>query len=268
MPKHFFEELLKKEYNIDKEICNIDDLFYKECRSNSIDYQIKKNFMSWTDRNNFITYLQMKEETGINKIIKQARNKNNVFIEDFIFYLEFVINILSSNISFDDDKYKFYIFENIKNILDSINFTSKHVDKHYIIVPKNFETEKAAEIVSDSDKNIAEKIYLYNHRDLQGNTFEKAIILSRLYMYYEKIEEKLKKNNFSNLSKKIGELSNSLNVRHAPKDKAEIILKNVSPEILEDWYDKLFELYIMAIIFSNYLDIKVDVEEIKSKINL
>ena len=46
-----------------------------------------------------------------------------------------------------------------------------------------------------------------------------------------------------------------------------IILNNMTAEEQEEWYDKLFKLYLSAIILHAYMELKPDINELKKKLN-
>ena len=158
--------------------------------------------------------------------------------------------------------------ENIENILEVYNYKIEKLKdkKMLIIVPKLYEIELTVNIIREP--NLCENIIMYNHYSNKGNVFNKAIILSRLYMYYENKLEKVIKNFNKTLNEEITEMSNKLKIRHdKPKTKEEIVVANMSDEELESWYDKLFSMYLRTVILEENLKIKPDVEELRKRLN-
>ena len=65
----------------------------------------------------------------------------------------------------------------------------------------------------------------------------------------------------------LGMLFNNTDIRHySGTNKAmHAKFKTLSPEKQEEWYDRIYELFLTAILTNNYVDIKNDIKELKNE---
>lgn len=272
---NFMEQLINREFCFAEEILSINKLLNESSHKEyypfgfeSIERVAAMRFRPWRHRNNYIELAQMKNGMGIISIINNARKNLGITINEFIYYAEYALNICGLCSKYKPHENINIIIENISNILDYCNYTIELVKEKevYIIIPKDYETELAINIVKEP--NLCENILVYHHHTNKGKVFNKAIILSRLYMYYEKILEKTISSINKTLDNEISELSNKLKIRHdKPNTKEEIIVANMTDEELEYYYDILFALYLRAVILVDNLKVKPELEELRKKLN-
>ena len=275
----FFEKYIAKELDFSEEIDNIETLLLKpDDDYYSIYSQIDEDFLLCDKnlRRTAISLEDFKNKTGIQYIINKIKGRYIISFDEFIEYIEFVktllneFNCLTAEYRFNL-KYVKAINENIETILDKINFQIIYIKisgSSYFArcVEKDYKVSQSAELIDN--ENLAEKIYMYNHHSLKGNIYEKAIILSRLYMHYEKNLKKEIKNINSTLDNEITEISNKLKIRHdKPKSKENIVVGNMTNEELEYWYDQVYALYLRDIILVENLKIKPDLEKLRKRLN-
>ena len=269
--KAFIENLLERKYNFNDEILAINRLFTMVKYYESIKTHCSKKFLSWKHRNNFISLSDMCDSLGISDIEKKAKNKlQQNTLEDLIVYCEYITNIM--NISNDfilnrDNYFAESIKQNIRNILNCINYEIRYFksEDYFKILEKDWQVTEAAEIVQD-DHNLGELIYEYRHHSLKGKLYDKADRLCRLYKYFEGIAGKLKSNQHANLASDIGALCDKLDIRHKPSKSEKIVIDGLTQEELENWYDELFKLFLQAIIISDFIDKRKDINELKVKL--
>ncbi len=273
----FFEEWIKKTIVFNTEISNIENLLKKHyCYPKSIYGDIRANFLNWKLRQTSISFESFLLNSGIQDIINKANDNIEISLIEFLRYIEYVNAILrfwcSSNPFYRCDNENFIaVNQNIDIILDKINFDLKWIgndDSAYAIcIEKDFKARYAAEAVNDS--NISEQIFLFNHHSLKGNLFDKAIILSRLYMVLEGIKTNLTSNNLGYICQELGHLSDKMNVRHKPKGKEVLVVNNMTEEEIEKIYDRMFKTYLIAIILDDYLkNDKVFLESVRAKFSV
>ena len=270
----FMEELINRKFDLKEEILSLNKLLNEESNKSylgeycSIEEVVEHNFRKWFYRNNYINLQQMKEGMRLTSLLKRLRGDFGATTEEYINYAEYVMNICSfCSQYFDHDNIEL-IHNNIENVLDYLNHKIEVIkDKDLIvIIPKSYEVEYTVNIIREP--NLCENILLYNHHSNKGKVFDKATILSRLFMYYENKLEKVVVGINKTLDLEIGELSNKLKIRHdKPNTKEEIVVADMSDEELEGWYDKLFALYLRTIILVDNLKVKPEIDELRKRLN-
>lgn len=270
----FMEELINRKFDLKEEILSLDKLLNEESndlyleRYRSIEDVVKYNFRKWGHRNNYINLQQMKDGMRLTSLLRRLRGDFGATIEEYINYAEYVMNICRFCLQYFLHENINLIYDNIRNVLDYLNHKIETIEDKglIIIIPKEYETQCAIDIVREP--NLCENILMYNHYSNKGQVFNKAIILSRLFMYYEKNLEKAILSINKTLDNEIGDLSNKLKIRHdKPNTKEEIVVANMTDEELEKWYDILFSLYLRAIILVDNLKIKPEIEELRKRLN-
>lgn len=184
-------------------------------------------------------------------------NKNDADYDDLFNFIELILCIVDS----DYDGYNFLyepLLNNIRIILEKTCHKIVEKDGHKIIVPNNSKIEEAALLIDD--KKISLEVLYYNHRSNVGNLKSKKNILLSIGKFYE---GKLKKDK-SELSKGIGFLLNNLDLRHNNTISGQdVFMKNVGDK-LEQWYDKLYSLFIAYTIEQEKLSILSEITKLKT----
>lgn len=268
----FFEDYLNKNININEEIKNIWHLFKQYPNSQGLTLYdcVNQNFLNWELRNGCIKLTRFLELSGINATIKKSKSTQSVSIDEYMHLIEILVSWFDCfTFKSGNMELVIHIMTNINRVLDKLNFEIIRIKLNNMKFPKcvskDIKVLKSAEIVKD--ENLAEKIYMYNHKENKGKIYEKAIILSRLYMYFEGIRKVLSNNNYGTMCQLIGELSDKLKVRHKPNNIEEIVINELSNTELEKIYDKLFNAYLTSIITHHFIcEDKKDLESIKELI--
>lgn len=271
--KSFIEQLINRKYNLSDEILTIEKLLREDYYNNpSLYLLIDSKFRKWQHRNNLISLNDLYIKTEINNILKNAKT-NKILIDEYIYYAEYIVNIL--NIVSFNDLYSCNqanwtsIKENLFHTLSQLNYEIKYFEEenYFKILNKNWKVSEAAEIIQNT-YNLGEKIYLYNHHSLKGKLFDKADILCRFYKVFEDGKEHLlKSNQFTALASDIGFLSDKLDVRHAPNKQEKILLSGLTNKEQEQWYDELFNLYIDMLILCEHIEKRKDIKELSKKLS-
>ena len=264
--KHFLETLVQRDYNLAAEITAIEDLLHRIIRNDSIKSWFSKKFLEWPHRNNYVSLNAFLLETGLEKIVENSDREEAISLDDYLYYAEYVINMLPYLRNDLFITYTKAITANILNVIGRYNFEI-HDDRRggYHIIEKDVLVLEAAEIAQDS-YDLGRSIYSYNYRDMSGDLYAKADILCRLYKYYETIESQAYSYGFKTLADDVAHLSNKLDVRHAPSKKQEIVLGSMTKKEIEEWYDELFRLYLSLIVLVDYKNQRKDINELKSKL--
>ncbi len=231
-------------------------------------------FTDWKYRR---TYFDISEMRKSLEILDFPNNTDTANEKIALTYLEFVLNIITlalnqSDLIEDQDLSILYIInENISKVLDSKNYIIYNLDEKHtklIITDKSTQITAALELVSNED--IRHDIMQYTHRDLNNDLAGKRKLLSQIYKVFEEvrndIKDKVKINKNHILEKDLGSLFNNTDVRHAKPININIYnnFMALSPDEKEAWYDRIFDMVITAIQTKKYIDMKDDLDNIKS----
>ena len=216
-------------------------------------YVQKYSFIKWGGRHTCVSVDDLYETIRIHEILQS----NNPSEEQVLTYLEFVSNmlyILSEDILRRDGTKTVYCkllpgaMQNIKIILDYLNYEQSFEDSRgiVILVSKN---AAATAVVEYLDDDIGIEILRYNHFLLKGDIGGKRDILLRLGNLMEPLRNQIKE-----LDKKLEDdcfyMLNNLNIRHNNLDETSKYykpgLKDVPDNIMEKWYDLLYDKMLVA----------------------
>lgn len=211
----------------------------------------------WKQRRSYLSCKEIKRDLGI---------ATTVFCDipkDIIILLEYYVNIsffvykkIYSDDSFDIPKDFTLMFQNLKLLIENLNYEIKlfEDDEKIILIPKKPEATAVAEI---SSEETALAILMYNHHSMKGDIEGKRTILYKIAHEYET----LLKNpieGYKDFFVKTNALLNNLHIRHDNKTKE----GNKNPVIeidgkeLENWYDELYQLLLFCVLIPNNLERK------------
>lgn len=149
---------------------------------------------------------------------------------------------------------------NIKECVEEIGYGLYYKEGIYYITVKSAESVAVAEIVPEK---ISFSVLEYNHHKMKGDlTSKKAILLE----FANEIEPKRKK--LSSMNSSLSEtLFQSLNkfIRHN-NDENEFIA-NMSTEELENTYDDIYQLWLLAILELDNVERKQKMKDLLKKVN-
>jgi hypothetical protein len=285
----FFEKFAKQKVNFAKEVNTLDLLLrQKDSLHNTVSVHSVLNdcYLKIDNkyRNNTINYEDLIQSSGLYRITDNVKNVqcydenfsyHILSFDDYRAYSECLYSLLTNsevkNIITEKRKIYFYyefLYDNYQAILTNIRDTIEKLNHKIfenpngfsIIVEKDYAVTQAAEIIGDKYE-LGEQLYLFHHYSLKGNLNEKSDILCRLYKYYEGIKDTLKANALSSLTYSIGILSNKTDTRHAPAEKEIAVLAGKNEQEMEEIYDTLFSLYLIAIITADYYENKKSVAD-------
>lgn len=233
-------------------------------------------FQDWEYRNHFINVNDFLEALDYATLIKDAIHD----IEAHLTLVELFYNFwnLAYN-KFEDEEFKKNLqwcgnFYHLKDVMDDILEEHNHTvyaaeDKDYFIVIEDKpEVTATAEIMPTAALSF--DIIRYNHRSLKGELdFKKAILVS----LGAELEPKRKTLQGVNrqLSEDIFFMLNNMNVRHnncvkEDAGKYKEYVANMSAEEMENWYDELYQMILLAFLLldnieriSNVKDLKINI---------
>ncbi len=268
--KNIFE-ILEEQYNISKEFDKITTLFntpliqhtyeigYSQRRREeyTLEQIIDIDFYKWRGRGTCISYKNMREELGIDNLIR----KNTKNAGEILHCLEYYENINSFFIKkicprLLCNEYSLrneweILIKNICILLDHLNYEKVILEEEekVILIPKNPAATAVAEI---SSEDTAMAILMYHHTSLKGQLAEKKDILRRIAQEYEPILDKPIEG-YTDYFKTAANMLNNLDIRHnnkAGKNK-NALATNLSDEKLENWYDELYQLLLFCVLIKD-----------------
>lgn len=290
MSKQSIFEKLKKSLDYKNEILRIEEILKANIVSVCIDrlcgryrnYRFEDFiseyiFLDWNARETCLNCEDMREVLEINKIVDNCRKNKEITVEQLLDYFEYAVNILLLWSKVYDKRVDYKInkevhraaLNNIQNILNKLNFEIKLIEKEdkIIIVEKNPAATAVAEIV---DENIADEVIQYNHYLLKGDIETKKKCLLSLGNQLEPQRNQIKSLN-SKLEANIFFMLNNLNLRHNNCDvndekRYNKFVDEMSKEILEEYYDELYQMILLAFLLIDNIKRTKEIENLKTKI--
>lgn len=201
-------------------------------------------------------------------------------IESHLTLIELIYNFwnLAHNM-FDDEDFLGNLewsgnFYHLKDVMDEILEEYNHrvysnKDKDYFIVIENKPEVTAAAEIMTSD-TLSFNVIRYNHRSLKGEIEVKKAILASFGTELEPKRKVLQGIN-KQLSEDIFFMLNNMNVRHNNCDasdsgKYKEYVSKMTLEQLEDWYDELYQMMLIAFLLLDNEERSVKVRELKANI--
>lgn len=267
MRKNIFQLLQNSKIDIKAEYRRIKYLFEEEefyyyqyiTISKFIDSEC---FSKWPYRKRCIKIDEMKDLLEVDDFNMDC----NLNINRLLTYMEFIINITSFSIkntnSVNYITLTTTLLENITDLLNDMNYEIQEIsEEQYIIVEKDSLSTAVAETIPSITTSVIE----YRRFSLKGDIDSKSSILKELANKIEPLDKKFKSTEFNSFMDDIGTLLNNLNIRHnniEGKYKQPYIV-DMKPEELEEWYDKTYDMILVALLIDKYIDDKSKIKELK-----
>jgi len=269
--QNFFDVLKNVQMSPIKEIQKIEHLFsgmYFEYNRNDISIEEIINnykFLSWKYRGSFLSLNEMRNHCNI--ISKQyIRQSAYATFNTMFLYFEFILNSIA--LLGDENNYGHnikntikLIKENIKIVCDKNNMTIKQIDDKIYIVEKS----ETITTVSELHPDIADKVIEYSRSSIKGELGRKRELLLSIHLKYDGYKSILKANQQSGLVNDINTLLNNLHIRHnnVEGDDYKELTANMSTDELEEWYDRAYDLMLLALMHASYLNYKSEIKNLK-----
>lgn len=171
--------------------------------------------------------------------------------------------IITSDLGFEINRY----FRQVEKVIENIGYMRKVQNNLMKFIPKDEVVISVAEIV---DQNLSHRVIEYNHISMKGNLQGKKDILRDLADKLEPKRDKLTEGN-SKLAKDLFFLLNNVNVRHNNIDQSGSsyipYVANMKKEELEQWYDNIYQMCLLAFLELEHLDRKDSIKQLKQNIN-
>lgn len=258
---------LKREY---ERLYNIFFLqkVYAGWESNTLNEACEKSFINFTFRGTCISLEDFNRSYRFDFIELPKR----VLLKDLILLCEYTYNMSHELLSPQNKTIEINIrnlasfcCQHILRLIEKIGY-QKLDDNVVIFVPKSQSAIAVAEII---DSDLSYRVIEYNHHSLHGNIEGKKAILLLLANELEHSRNKLKSINKS-MEDNLFMLFNNMNLRHdnCRKDSPNYVeyIANMSKEELEDWYDEIYQLCLLAFLEIDNIERKNRIKELKDKI--
>jgi len=163
---------------------SIEGYNFNSYNDTSVNTWIENNIRKWRDRQNFISFQELREHLGFSLRITPGKiyiNRHNANMNDYFLFGEMIINIITGleneNIIYP------YSEDRIIDILDTlyfninkVGFKDKQNGNQYLIVKNNTVAIEVADMAPD----LADVIIEYNHYLLKGDLNRKQEILKKI----------------------------------------------------------------------------------------
>ena len=272
-------DIASESLNISNEATRIVKMFYEgdALYRNSSGYTIVEYiesyvFDKWKWRGHFIDVDDFMESIEYESIVHRCHYHDT---ESFLMLIELVYNfweLAQRDLIAEDSELKwggnFYHLEDVMNDnLEKYNHKAYNCDDRILIIEDKPEVTAVAEIV---EQNLAIDVIRYNHRSLKGELETKKKILVALGTELEPRRKELQTLN-KQLSEDIFFMLNNINIRHNNRNskdpsKFKKYVSEMDDAQLEEWYDELYQMMLLAILLLDNVDRSSKVEELKSKI--
>lgn len=276
--KHFFERL-EREVDFNKEYRKLEEMVSGEKYTispydyYSINDWIEENFREWNNRNNYISFSEVRKQVGFPIEVTVNGSyplRRNCGMEDYFLYFEMIYNVLDGLRRIEMiPKMK----EGTKHIIDTgiatiekAGFEVKKIGSEYMVVEKN----AAAVAVADIVPELADTVIEYNHYLLRGDMARKQELLKKIADALEPKRGLLKSINKS-ATEDFFWMVNKMNIRHNncdPSDK-----KNYNQEFAiltepekEQWYDRIYDQGLMLFVLLEYQSRNRDIQAFKNAV--
>jgi len=154
--------------------------------------------------------------------------------------------------------------DNIPIILEKMNYKFENIEDRIILTKRNSDVDS---IISKVPKDISVILLEYNDFRIENDLKAKKDILNSLGQYIEPLRKDIKNAN-SSLEDYIFFCLNKLHIRHnnkSGKDKINYVA-NIKKKDLINWYDKVYDLILIAIRLVEMPNYFKDFKELKKNI--
>lgn len=257
MRKNLFDIIENSQIDLYKEYTRVKKLF-----SDKYIYVVRTQYTieEYIDKYLFINWKHRKTCLSLTDFYNSFDIPRDIYSDDkkeILLYFEFVFNM--SVLAFTIEEFQQtvkIIFSNIKQTLDAVNCKIYEENDKYTIVEKSEIVTNAASKYPDT----ASKIIEYKSISLQGKLHRKKELLTSIAAKFEAVRCSLKQNGYKDLQDDVGFLLNNLNIRHNNED----AIKKLSATELETWYDKTYDLMLLALLSLEHINVKNDIAKLKT----
>ena len=233
------------------------------------EYLAELQFTSWDLHGIYISLQEMREDLGVDEDTMLGNFSNDrlldflQFILNCIFYITNKIRGYRTAYLYDDNLIQI-IIDNSKILLDKLNYgieIESRTSEIYLVA-----NNQTAAAVAEVHMDIAESVIEYRRHDYKGDLKRKGEILCTLFKKLESVEKRFQGTTYGQLISDTTFLFNKTGARHwveADRIASNTFMK-MSPEDLEKWYDRTYDLFLTSMQVSDYLGYKKEISELKT----
>lgn len=260
------------EYDFHDQLIQIEMLF----QSHIISYGFKeysletfadqKYFSSWKGNEDCKNTDEMRKGQNIDGILQSTEPSEN----EALTYLQYVLNIAElcrrsfsagpiEGYDFDVKKYT-ELLTRIRTILKQLHYQSKYVaEKEYIYLVPHDPALDALD--TESEDPVVTEITEYRSAALNGKPDRKREILKSLSNEIEGYEDN-KSSQGVRLMQKIHFLEDGFNIFQKEDHPDYDVINKMTPDELETWYDRLFQLMVLRVLEHDSIDRIKEVDQL------
>lgn len=275
-------ELIQQNNSIELDIKRIHNLCFKEYSINV--GMMKKTVIGFFEHFCFDRWKHKGHCLDIDDLLllidyDGLKDKASEYEDSLFTYIEFIYNIW---IVTDNRKrelqqtgnrctctHKFIVLKEIMDdVLSKYNHKAVYLEenKQVLIMEDKPEVTAVAQIINEE---LVYPLLQYNHRSLKGDLKSKKSVLLSLGTDLEPKRQKLSEIN-KELTISIFYMLNNLNIRHNNVSKGDSNYKeyvaNMSPDKIEEWYDELYQMMLLAYLMLDNVDRKKRFDDLKKEI--
>jgi len=228
-----------------------------------------ENFLSFPYRKTCISLDDFEKTCGYN-FVENPWDFNLDYLVSFCEYSYNLICLIMQNSgafrSRELNNSLWFYTKQVERVIETIGYIANTQDGITDFVPKDQAAISVAEILIDP--NLSYRVIEYNHHSMKGDIKRKKDTLLALGDKLEPKREKLKQINDS-LESNIFMLLNNMNLRHNNKEPGKKYKKYVAEmedEELEQWYDDLYQMILLAFLELDQLDRKGRLEQLNENL--
>lgn len=226
-------------------------------------------FSGWNLKGTAISFYNLRDELGLSKEKINAEFNTDIFVDfielclNCVFRIGMTIDKHSSTVYISDKNLLSNIIDNCRSILESLNYSFKLDEETSEVFV--YAENHVATAVAETNEDITNSLIEYRRHDMRGDLKRKGEILCTLFKKLEPIEKRFKGTTYEKLASDTTFLFNKTGIRHwVEKDKlASKTFMKMDVDLLEEWYDNTYDLFLSCMVISSYLEIKNKIEEIK-----
>lgn len=270
-----FSQVLKNMgTDVQKEYNRLYRLFFLEKNDNYLNNGItlkefcEENFTSFPYRKTCISLDDFEKTCGYH-FVEDPLDFNLDYLVSFCEYSYNLICLIEQNSgafrSSELNSALWFYTKQVERVVENIGYMANTQDNVTDFVPKDQAVISVAETV---EPELSYKVIEYNHHSMKGDLERKKAILVALGRKLEPKRGKLKQINDS-LESNIFMLLNNMNVRHNNKEPGKKYKKYVAEmedEELEQWYDDLYQMILLAFLELDHLDRKGRLEQLNENL--
>lgn len=271
MRKNFADILKSAKIDIKKEYEKLYELLYNRdldkgyCEKTSLYDEFNENFINVWFRGTSLSLEDFDEQHGFDF----EKNPQNFNIDYLINFCEYFYNLICAYMGVPtlEKYYVSFILQQINKVIEAIGYMSVEQDGFTIFIEKSAPAIAVSEIVPD---DISYKVISYNHHSMKGNIEGKRETLLKLANLLEGKRKQLKSIN-SSLEDDLFYAFNNLNLRHNNKDitfkeKYKKHIADMPNDELENWYDEIYQMCLLAFLEIEQIDRKKSFNDLKRQI--